>query len=130
VLVDSFDPIGLQDCVARERASLLGAVPVMYERMLAAGLAREKLASLRFAFSAGSALGVETIERYWQAGIRLQQGYGQTETSILCCLDSADALRKAGSVGGRSRSARASPTSRAATFRPARAARWWCAGRS
>ncbi|MCA9512137.1 MAG: AMP-binding protein, partial [Myxococcales bacterium] len=29
----------------------------------------------------------------------LKQGYGQTETSILCCLDEADALRKAGSVG-------------------------------
>ena len=99
VLVDRFDPIGLQNCVARERASLLGAVPVMYERMLGAGLAREKFATLRFAFSAGSALGVDTIERYWQAGIRLKQGYGQTETSILCCLDAADARRLAGSVG-------------------------------
>jgi len=99
VLVDRFDPIGLQDCVARERATLLGAVPVMYERMLGQGLAREKLASLRFAFSAGAALSVETIQRYWEAGIRLKQGYGQTETSILCCLDADDALRLAGSVG-------------------------------
>ena len=60
LLVDRFDPIGLQDCVARERATLLGAVPVMYQRMLEAGLAPEKLASLRFAFSAGAALDVET----------------------------------------------------------------------
>jgi fatty-acyl-CoA synthase len=29
----------------------------------------------------------------------LKQGFGQTETSILCCLDAADAIRKAGSVG-------------------------------
>jgi fatty-acyl-CoA synthase len=29
----------------------------------------------------------------------LQQGFGQTETSILCSLDAADAVRKAGSVG-------------------------------
>jgi fatty-acyl-CoA synthase len=29
----------------------------------------------------------------------VKQGFGQTETSILCCLDAADALRKAGSVG-------------------------------
>jgi fatty-acyl-CoA synthase len=99
VLVDRFDPIGLQDCIARERASLLGAVPVMYERMLSAGLEPAKLETLRFAFSAGAALGVETIERYARLGIRLKQGYGQTETSILCCLDAADALRKAGSVG-------------------------------
>jgi fatty-acyl-CoA synthase len=51
------------------------------------------------ALCAGAALGVETIERFWRAGIRLKQGYGQTETSILCCLDADDALRKAGSVG-------------------------------
>ena len=99
VLVDRFDPIGLQDCVARHRATLLGAVPVMYSRMLDAGLAPEKLASLRFAFSAGAAIATETIERYFAAGICLKQGYGQTETSILCCLDAADARRKAGSVG-------------------------------
>jgi len=99
LLVDRFDPIGLQDSVARERATLLGAVPVMYQRMLEAGLEPKKLASLRFAFSAGAALGVDTIERYARAGLRIQQGYGQTETSILCCLDARDALRKAGSVG-------------------------------
>jgi fatty-acyl-CoA synthase len=99
VLVDRFDPVGLQDCVARHGATLLGAVPVMYARMLDAGLAPEKLASLRFAFSAGAAIAPETIERYFASGICLKQGYGQTETSILCCLDAADARRKAGSVG-------------------------------
>ena len=89
-------------CRTRSRASartLLGAVPVMYQRMLEAGLAPEKLATLRYAFSAGAALAVDTIERYARAGLRIQQGYGQTETSILCCLDARDALRKAGSVG-------------------------------
>jgi len=99
VLVDRFDPAELQDTVARHRATLLGAVPVMYTRMLGAGLAPEKLASLRFAFTAGAAIAAETIERYFAAGICLKQGYGQTETSILCCLDAADARRKAGSVG-------------------------------
>ena len=99
VLVDRFDPLGLQDCVARYRATLLGAVPVMYKRMLEHGLAPEKLASLLFAFSAGAAIETETIARYFAAGICLKQGYGQTETSILCCLDAADAERKAGSVG-------------------------------
>jgi len=32
-------------------------------------------------------------------GMVLKQGFGQTETSILCCLDAQDAVRKAGSVG-------------------------------
>jgi fatty-acyl-CoA synthase len=99
VLVDRFDPVALPECVARFRGTLLGAVPVMFRRMLDAGLAAEKLATLRFAFSAGAALDVDTIARYAAAGVCLNQGYGQTETSILCCLDAADAQRKAGSVG-------------------------------
>ncbi|HTO55897.1 MAG TPA: AMP-binding protein [Myxococcota bacterium] len=99
VLVERFDPLGLQDCVASHRATLLGAVPVMYARMLEAGLAAKKLESLRFAFSAGAPIAAETIERYFAQGVCLKQGYGQTETSILCCLDAADARRKAGSVG-------------------------------
>ncbi|HTO07773.1 MAG TPA: AMP-binding protein [Myxococcota bacterium] len=99
VLVDRFDARELQACVARHRATLLGAVPVMYTRMLEAGLVPEQLQSLRFAFTAGAPISPETLERYFAAGICLKQGYGQTETSILCCLDAADARRKAGSVG-------------------------------
>ena len=40
-----------------------------------------------------------TVEAFARAGVALCQGYGQTETSLLCCLDARDALRKAGSVG-------------------------------
>jgi fatty-acyl-CoA synthase len=39
------------------------------------------------------------IRGFERHGLVLKQGYGQTETSILCCLDAGDALRKAGSVG-------------------------------
>ena len=99
VLVDRFDPAGLQDSVARHRGTLLGAVPVMYRRMLEVGLRPDQLATLRFAFGAGASLDTATIRGFWEAGVALKQGYGQTETSILCCLDAADALRRAGSVG-------------------------------
>ena len=57
------------------------------------------LGALRFAFTAGAAIPVELIHGFERHGIRLKQGYGQTETSILCCLDARDAIRKAGSVG-------------------------------
>jgi fatty-acyl-CoA synthase len=98
-LVDHFDPVGLQARVAHERATILGAVPVMYQRMVRAGIRREQLESLRFAFSAGAAIDVATIRAFHREGVALKQGYGQTETSILCCLDDADTQRKAGSVG-------------------------------
>jgi fatty-acyl-CoA synthase len=57
------------------------------------------LASLRFAFTAGAAIPVELIHAFEAHGVVLKQGFGQTETSILCCLDAHDAIRKAGSVG-------------------------------
>ncbi len=99
VLVDRFDPLGLQECIGRHQATLLGAVPVMYRRLLDAGLREECWRSLRFAFGAGAPVDVETIHRFFDAGVRLKQGYGQTETSILCCLDAEDVIRHAGSVG-------------------------------
>lgn len=99
VLVDRFDPRGLQRCIARHGATLLGAVPVMFRRMLESGLRPELLRSLRFALAAGAPLDAETVQGFLAAGVRLTQAYGQTETSILCCLPPEDALRRAGSVG-------------------------------
>ena len=99
VLVHRFDPRGLQECIGRHRATLLGGVPVMYRRMVESGLLPDHLRSLRFAFGAGAPLDIETIRHFFEVGVRLQQGYGQTETSILCCLDAEDVIRHAGSVG-------------------------------
>jgi fatty-acyl-CoA synthase len=99
VLVDHFDPVGIQETVARHRATLLGGVPVMYQRMLRPGVDPERLASLRFAFCAGAPLNAEIVRAFHERDVALVQGYGQTETSILCCLDRAHALPKAGSVG-------------------------------
>ena len=55
--------------------------------------------SLRFCFTAGAAASVELVHTFEQFGLVLKQGYGQTETSLLCCLEERDAVRKAGSVG-------------------------------
>ncbi|MFQ5698625.1 MAG: class I adenylate-forming enzyme family protein [Myxococcota bacterium] len=99
VLVDRFDATGIQDTIARHAASLFGGVPVMYQRMLRSGLRADALRSLRLAFSAGAPLAVDVIQRFCAAGTPLVQGYGQTETSILCCLDPEHALSRAGSIG-------------------------------
>ena len=90
------------DAVDREGVSFFGAVPTMFRRSTtpstqrrAVGLSR----ALRFAFTAGSAIPVELIHAFEARGLLLKQGFGQTETSILCCLEERDAIRKAGSVG-------------------------------
>ncbi|MBW2243364.1 MAG: AMP-binding protein [Deltaproteobacteria bacterium] len=100
VLQTHFEPTALWDAVARHRVTYFGGVPTMFgplQEALDAG--RPDVSSLRFLFTAGAAIPVERIHAFEERGLRLKQGFGQTETSILCCLDAADAIRKAGSVG-------------------------------
>ena len=99
VLVNQFDPRSIQDVVEQHRATVLAGVPVMFRRMANVGLDAEKLASVRFAFSAGAPLDAATVRAFAAHGVALRQGYGQTETSILCTLPQADVLRKIDTVG-------------------------------
>jgi fatty-acyl-CoA synthase len=98
-----FDPAEVWRTVAAEGVTFFGAVPTMYRHLHEELAAHEPghydLRSLRFLFTAGSAIPVELILAYERRGLVLKQGFGQTETSILTCLDADDAVRKAGSVG-------------------------------
>ena len=102
VLLRRFDPAEFWQAVARERITYSGGVPTQYGRLLEQldGQARElDRSSLRFLFTAGAAVAPETVRAYQRRGLVLKQGFGQTESSILCCLHEDDAVRKAGSVG-------------------------------
>jgi fatty-acyl-CoA synthase len=103
VLQRTFDAAALWQAVADHGVTFFGGVPTMFGDLLAALDARDDraalVAKLRFAFTAGAAIPVELIHAFEQRGLLLKQGFGQTETSILCCLDAHDAIRKAGSVG-------------------------------
>ncbi len=97
-----FDPARVWARVAQEEITYLGAVPTMFQALLEeleASPQSRPPGSLRFLFSAGAAIPVELIRAFERHGLVVKQGFGQTETSILCCLDAGDALRKAGSVG-------------------------------
>ncbi|HJO22457.1 MAG: AMP-binding protein [Myxococcota bacterium] len=85
--------------VDREGISFFGGVPSMFRELLEALGPERDLSSLRFLFTAGSAIPVELIRCFEAQGLVMKQGFGQTETSILYCLDAKDAVRKAGSVG-------------------------------
>jgi len=103
VLHRRFDAAAFWRDVARERISYSGGVPTQYQRLLDELESGDDQPtgrdSLRFLFTAGAAVAPDTVRAYQRFGIVLKQGYGQTETSILCCLEEDDALRKAGSVG-------------------------------
>ena len=98
-----FDPAEVWRSVSDEQVSYFGGVPTQYRRLHAELERRDAehrdLSSLRFLFTAGAAIPVDLIHAFERHGLTLKQGYGQTETSILCCLDAGDAVRKAGSVG-------------------------------
>jgi len=103
VLERRFDAARVWERVGREGITYLGGVPTMFRALHdvleASPAGRFELGSLRFLFTAGAAIPVETIRDFEARGLLLKQGFGQTETSILCCLEARDALRKAGSVG-------------------------------
>jgi len=103
VLRRGFEPAAVWDDVGRHGITFFGGVPTMFRALLealeAAPVGRIDTRSLRFLFTAGAAIPVEVIRAFERRGLVLKQGFGQTETSILCCLDARDALRKAGSVG-------------------------------
>jgi fatty-acyl-CoA synthase len=102
-LMPRFDPDEAWSIVDREQITLLGGVPTLFQALLET-LAREPAASLRrdtlrFMVTAGAAVSAELVLAFEKRNLVLKQAYGQTETSILCCLDARDAVRKAGSVG-------------------------------
>jgi len=103
ILRSRFDPAAVLDAVQQEEITYLGGVPTYYQRIHELiderGVEAFDLSSLRFLFTAGAAIPVDLIHAFEGHGLVLKQGYGQTETSILCCLDERDAVRKAGSVG-------------------------------
>ena len=98
-----FDPVRVWETLGRERIRFFGGVPTMFRALLealeAAPRDRFELRSLRFLFTAGAAIPIDLIRAFESRGFVLKQGFGQTETSILCCLDARDAIRKTGSVG-------------------------------
>ena len=103
VLEERFDALASLRRIEQKGITYMGGVPTHFDRIGAQlkenGPGAFDLGSLRFMFGAGAAVGTETIRQFSEFGIVLKQGYGQTETSLLCCLEEADALRKAGTVG-------------------------------
>jgi len=101
VIQEGFDARRAWEVIEREGVTYYGGVPTMHQRMLDVLEADGSTppSSLRFAFTAGAAAPAELIRAYHARGLAMKQGYGQTETSTLTCLDSEQTLTKAGSVG-------------------------------
>jgi fatty-acyl-CoA synthase len=102
ILIRQFDPALVLSLIEKEKVTIFGGVPSMYQMMTQAeNWTQANLSSLRFCTSGGAPLPVPLVEQYTQEkGIRFKQGFGMTEFGPgLFALAPEDAIRKAGSIG-------------------------------
>jgi fatty-acyl-CoA synthase len=102
ILTRQFDPAQVLKVIEREKVTVFGGVPTMYQMMTQAPNWEEAdLSSLRFCTSGGAPLPVPLVEKYGrEKGVRFKQGFGMTEYGPgLFALPAEDAIRKAGSIG-------------------------------
>jgi len=81
-----FDPAASLDLLARHPITTLCAPPTAYRMFVRADLSGRAFPHLRHCVSAGEPLNPEVID-LWRAatGLDIHDGYGQTETVLLCC---------------------------------------------
>ncbi len=102
VQVKRFDASEVLRVIARERVTMFGGVPTMFQMLAdAPEWASADLSSLRFCMSGGAPMPVALIRRYQQEkGVVFRQGFGMTEFGPgVFSLPAEDAIRKAGSIG-------------------------------
>jgi acyl-coenzyme A synthetase/AMP-(fatty) acid ligase len=94
-----FDPAHTLDVLSRYPIESFCAPPTVYRRLVQEDLSRFRAKRLRKCRAAGEALNAEVLER-WRAatGITIREGYGQTETVLLCAAV-PDVPVKPGSMG-------------------------------
>jgi long-chain acyl-CoA synthetase len=82
ILHRRFELDEIVDSIERNRVTMLFAVPTVYITLLNAGVAPERLSSVRYCFSAAASMPLEVAER-WKAiyGHSIYEGYGLTEAS-------------------------------------------------
>ena len=96
-----FDPAEAIRLIARDRVTFFAGVPTMYIAILhdstAAGA---DFSSLKYCASGGAPMPIEVKQQFAKRfGVRLQEGYGLTETSPLATMQSPRDTEKGGTIG-------------------------------
>jgi fatty-acyl-CoA synthase len=88
------------DIIEQHRISYFSAVPTIFSALLQAPPRSQDLRSMRFAISAAAALPPAVMRAFEErTGIRIIEGYGQTEATVASCLTPFGAASRPGSVG-------------------------------
>ncbi|MDA3875296.1 MAG: long-chain fatty acid--CoA ligase [Kiritimatiellae bacterium] len=99
--VPKFEPQAVLDAIATHRATVLPAVPSMFNALLRLpDEAVPRLDSLRFCISGGAAMPVEVMKRFTEKfGKVIYEGDGPTECSPVTCVNPIGGEIRPGSVG-------------------------------
>jgi acetyl-CoA synthetase len=80
---DKFEATDILQLFAKYNITTFCAPPTMYRFFIKEDLTKYDLSSLKYATVAGEALNPEVYEQFYKAtGIKLMEGYGQTETTL------------------------------------------------
>ena len=83
---DKFEPHEILHIVEKHRITTLCCPPTMFRMFINAGLEQHDLSSLKYCCIAGEALNPDVFNNWYKAtGIKLMEGFGQTETTVSVC---------------------------------------------
>ena len=83
---DKFEPHEILNIVEKYRITSLCCPPTMFRMFINAGLEQHDLSSLKYCCIAGEALNPDVFNSWYAAtGIKLMEGFGQTETTCTVC---------------------------------------------
>jgi len=96
-----FAPAAAAAAIARDHVTFFAGVPTMYVALLNDPEVRDdQLSTLKYCISGGAALPIEVKEQFVaRFRVRVQEGYGLTETSPLACIQRPDEADKAATIG-------------------------------
>ena len=95
-----FEPDDLMNHVAKYRITTFCAPPTVYRFMIKTDLSKYDLSSIRYMMTAGEALNPEIYKQIVQkTGHKIYEGFGQTETTVVCATFPGLVAIRPGSMG-------------------------------
>ena len=83
---EKFDPHDIMNIIEKYKVTTLCCPPTMFRMFINAGLEGHDLSSLKYCCIAGEALNPDVFNNWYKAtGIKLMEGFGQTETTLTIC---------------------------------------------
>ncbi len=95
-----FDPSALMEHIARYKITTFCAPPTVYRFMIKSDMSKYDLSSIKYMMTAGEALNPEIYRQIrMKTGHPIYEGFGQTETTVVCATFSEFMEIRPGSMG-------------------------------